>query len=170
MTETLLDIKSVTAGYRPELPILHAVSATVDHGEIVTLIGPNGAGKSTLIKAVANLVQVQSGDVVLSGQSIKKYRPDQMSGLGMAYVPQLDNIFRTLTVQQNLVLAAQRVTTDKSRAIADMMALFPQLNKFSQLRAGGLSGGQRQMGATDRGWWGVDPAGRAERTRSSGNF
>jgi len=145
MPDSVLDIRSVTAGYRPDFPILHDVSASVGSGEIVTLIGPNGAGKSTLIKAVANLVHVQTGDIILSGKSILKRRADQMSSLGMAYVPQLDNIFRTLTVKQNLVLAAERVSGDKLNAVRDMMSLFPQLSEFSSLRAGGLSGGQRQM-------------------------
>ena len=145
MPETLLEIQAVTAGYRPELPILHEVSAQVGYGEIVTLIGPNGAGKSTLIKAVANLVQLHSGDILFAGDSIVGRRADQMSDLGMAYVPQLDNVFRTLTVQQNLQLAATRVTGDKAEAVQHMLQLFPQLSQFTKLRAGALSGGQRQM-------------------------
>lgn len=143
--ETLLDIQSITAGYHPELPILHRVCVTVGSGEVVTLIGPNGAGKSTLVKAVAGLVRVQSGEITLSGKSIINLRTEHMNAHGMAYVPQLDNIFRTLTVKQNLALAAQRVSGNKNRAVQDMMELFPQLSEFSELHAGGLSGGQRQM-------------------------
>jgi len=145
MADPLLNIESVTAGYRPDLPILHDVSAYVGNGEIVTLIGPNGAGKSTLIKAIANLVHVQHGNIKLAGESILNKRTDQMCALGMAYVPQLENIFRTLTVQQNLVLAAQRIKGNKIKPITDMQQLFPQLAEFSTRKAGGLSGGQRQM-------------------------
>ena len=144
-SEALLQIESVTAGYKPGLPILHGVSATVGPGEIVTLIGPNGAGKSTLAKAVVGLVLVEGGEIFFEGQSLKRIRPDLIGQKGIAYVPQLDNIFRQLTVRQNLVLAAQRVTGDKPAAVDAMFNLFPMLGEFETLRAGGLSGGQRQM-------------------------
>ncbi len=145
MSEPLLDVRAVTAGYRPGLPILHDVSARVGGGEIVTLIGPNGAGKSTLVKAVAGFVKPDTGRITLDGLQIDGIRPDRMAEAGIAYVPQTDNIFRTLTVRQNLVLAAQRIAGDRGAAIAAMLDLFPPLAEFQALRAGGLSGGQRQM-------------------------
>ncbi len=145
MSEPLLDVRAVTAGYRPGLPILHDVSARVGGGEIVTLIGPNGAGKSTLVKAVAGFVKPDAGRITLDGRQIDGIRPDRMAEAGIAYVPQTDNIFRTLTVRQNLVLAAQRIAGDRGAAIAAMLDLFPPLAEFQSLRAGGLSGGQRQM-------------------------
>ena len=145
MTDPLLDIRSVTGGYKPGLPILQDVSAKVGAGEIVTLIGPNGAGKSTLVKAIAGLVKIDKGTIKLDGHSINGVRPDRMAESGMAYVPQTDNIFRTLTVKQNLVLAAQRTAGDRGAAVSTMLDLFPPLSDFQTLRAGGLSGGQRQM-------------------------
>ncbi len=145
MSETLLDINSVKAGYKPGLPILHDVSAQVGAGEIVTLIGPNGAGKSTLVKAVAGFVMIDEGVITLDKRPINGIRPDRMAKAGIAYVPQTDNIFRTLTVKQNLVLAAQRLAGDRPSAVLAMLELFPPLAEFQALRAGGLSGGQRQM-------------------------
>ena len=140
-----MELHSVTAGYKPGLPILHDVSITVGAGEIVTLIGPNGAGKSTLIKAVAGLVSPQRGEIRLKGRQINGLRPDRMNDHGIAYVPQIDNIFRTLTVKQNLVLAARRIRGDKASAVTRMLDLFAPLAEFETLKAGGLSGGQRQM-------------------------
>lgn len=145
MTDALLQLNSVTAGYYPGLPILHEVSVLVGAGETVTLIGPNGAGKSTLVKAVAGLVVIEHGQIRLNGKSIKGIKPERMYDHGIAYVPQIDNIFRTLTVRQNLVLAAQRIQGDKTSAVDAMLELFEPLAEFEALKAGGLSGGQRQM-------------------------
>lgn len=145
MAETRLQIDQVTAGYKPGFPILHGVSASVGTGEIVTLIGPNGAGKSTLVKAVAGFVDVDSGSIRLDGRDITGVSPDRMADHGVAYVPQTDNIFRTLGVEQNLVLAAQRIERDRRQAVDAMFDLFPPLREHKGLRAGGLSGGQRQM-------------------------
>lgn len=145
MTNTLLQIRDLTAGYQRKLPILHTINVSVSQGQVVTLIGPNGAGKSTLIKTVARLLDIQSGEIHLNGTSVSDYRADQMGELGVSYVPQLDNIFRTLTVQQNLTLAANRLSGNRLDAIQSMYSLFPALEAFSSLRAGGLSGGQRQM-------------------------
>jgi ABC-type branched-subunit amino acid transport system ATPase component len=145
MPEIRLAIDDVTAGYKPGFPILHGVSAEIGAGEIVTLIGPNGAGKSTLVKAIAGFVHVESGSITLDGATITGISPDRMADHGVAYVPQTDNIFRTLSVEQNLVLAAQRITGDRAGAVTKMFGLFPPLAEFRSLRAGGLSGGQRQM-------------------------
>ena len=145
MIEPLLDIRGVTAGYKPGLPILREVSAHVDRGEIVTLIGPNGAGKSTLVKAVAGFLPLSAGSITFDGNNIGSIRPDQLTKQGIAYIPQTENIFRSLTVKQNLVLAAQRFAGDRPAAISAMLELFPPLAEFQSLRAGGLSGGQRQM-------------------------
>lgn len=145
MSEPRLLIDHVTAGYKPGFPILHGVSASVGVGEIVTLIGPNGAGKSTLVKAIAGFLRLDSGTIVLDGNNIAGISPDRLAEHGVAYVPQTDNIFRTLGVEQNLVLSAQRISGDRSKAVAAMFDLFPALRDHRNLRAGGLSGGQRQM-------------------------
>lgn len=145
MPEPWLVIDGLVAGYKPGLPIIHGVSATVGNGEIVTLIGPNGAGKSTLIKAIAGLVHVESGSVALGGQAITGIQPDRMADHGIAYVPQTANIFQSLTIEQNLILAAQRIKGNRPAAIAAMFDLFAPLAERRSIKAGGLSGGQRQM-------------------------
>lgn len=139
-----LQIRGLVAGYARDLPILHGVDLTVPTGTLHAVIGPNGAGKSTLIKAVAGLVPVSGGTVVLEGADITGTRPDRLGALGLAYVPQTDNIFRTLTVAENLALALRRVP-DRAARLAELHALFPPLAQKARDRAGALSGGQRQM-------------------------
>ena len=108
MSDTVLNVQSLTAGYVPGLPILHDVNMRLGRGEIVAVIGPNGAGKSTLIKAIAGLVLVEEGTIMLGARNLVGIRPDEMAIFGIAYVPQTNNIFRTLTIRQNLMLAANR--------------------------------------------------------------
>lgn len=138
-------VDNLVAGYVPGLPIVRDLSIHVGVGEIVTIIGPNGAGKSTLIKAVAGLVIVESGEIRLGGASLIGIRPDQLADYRVAYVPQTANIFQTLSVLQNLVLASQRYSGDRNARIEAMFDLFPDLRERRPIRAGGLSGGQRQM-------------------------
>lgn len=138
-------VDNLVAGYVPGLPIVRDLSIHVGVGEIVTIIGPNGAGKSTLIKAIAGLVIVESGEIRLGGASLIGIRPDQLADYRVAYVPQTANIFQTLSVLQNLVLASQRYSGDRNARIEAMFDLFPDLRERRPIRAGGLSGGQRQM-------------------------
>jgi len=140
-----LIVDNLVAGYRPGLPIVNDLSVHVDAGEIVTVIGPNGAGKSTLIKAIAGLVIIESGTIHLNGRDITGTVPHNISDFGIAYVPQTSNIFATLSVSENLALAARRCKSDPSGRIAAMIALFPILGERLRIRAGGLSGGQRQV-------------------------
>jgi branched-chain amino acid transport system ATP-binding protein len=139
-----LQVRGLVAGYARDLPILHGVDLRVPAGTMAAIIGPNGAGKSTLIKAIAGLVPVSGGTVALDGTDITGTRPDRLGALGLAYVPQTDNIFRTLTVAENLVLALRRVP-DRAVRLAELHALFPPLAQKARERAGALSGGQRQM-------------------------
>jgi ABC-type branched-subunit amino acid transport system ATPase component len=141
---TALAVERLVAGYVRDLPILREVSLTLDAGSLTAIIGPNGAGKSTLIKAIAGLVPVTSGRVTLAGRDITGIRPDEMGGMGIAYVPQSDNIFRSLTIRQNLALVLRRAP-DREARLAEMLALFPPLAARPGERAGALSGGQRQM-------------------------
>jgi len=140
-----LSAEGVVAGYRRGLPIIRDVSVTVGRGEIVTIIGPNGAGKSTLIKAIAGLVIVEAGRITLGGGDLVGVAPDRLSRFGLAYVPQTANIFTSLSVLENLVLAARRCDAVPERRVDAMMALFPVLAERRRVRAGGLSGGQRQV-------------------------
>jgi ABC-type branched-subunit amino acid transport system ATPase component len=139
-----LAVNRLTAGYLRDLPILREVSISVAPQSLTVIIGPNGAGKSTLIKAIAGLVPVSAGRVLLGGREITGIRPDQMGGLGLAYVPQTDNIFRHLTIAENLALVLRR-HPDRDARLADLYARFPPLAEKARNRAAVLSGGQRKM-------------------------
>tara|TARA_B110000196_G_C21002929_1_gene593873 strand:+ start:194 stop:922 length:729 start_codon:yes stop_codon:yes gene_type:complete len=144
MAETLLHATNIVAGYVKDLPILKQVSIEVKEASLTLIIGPNGAGKSTFIKAIAGVVPVTSGKITLSGHDITGIRPDQMSQHSIAYIPQSDNIFRTLTIRQNLelVLRKDRAAPDR---IDTLFMRFPILKTKQAEKAGTLSGGQRQM-------------------------
>jgi ABC-type branched-subunit amino acid transport system ATPase component len=137
--------KNVVAGYVPDLPILQGVSLTAETAKVTVIIGPNGAGKSTLIKAIAGLVPVSSGHVFLQGKDITNPRPDQMGALGVAYVPQSDNIFRSLTIRQNLDLVLRNAGKEAASRREALFAQFPALADKQTEKAGALSGGQRQF-------------------------
>ncbi|MEM9429210.1 MAG: ABC transporter ATP-binding protein [Pseudomonadota bacterium] len=141
MSETVLSVEGVTAGYVRDLPILRDVSLTARAGAITLIIGPNGAGKSTLIKAVAGLVPVSGGRIACRGADITGLQSDRLAAHGIAYVPQTDNIFRTLTIEENLALALRQSGGDG----AALYAQFPVLAEKRRARAGTLSGGQRQF-------------------------
>ena len=145
MPDIALDVQGVTAGYVPDLPILHDVSIQVGRGTVTVIIGPNGAGKSTLVKAVAGLLPVSSGTILQGVEDITNIRPDQMAAHGIAYVPQSDNIFRNLTIGQNLDLALRREKVDQAARRAELLMQFPVLADKLTEKAGALSGGQRQF-------------------------
>lgn len=144
MTDALV-ARNIVAGYVPDLPILKGVSLTAEAAKVTVIIGPNGAGKSTLIKAIAGLVPVSGGMVHLKGSEITNPRPDRMGGLGVAYVPQSDNIFRSLTIRQNLDLVLRNAGKDAGDRRASLFAKFPALADKQSEKAGALSGGQRQF-------------------------
>jgi branched-chain amino acid transport system ATP-binding protein len=145
----LLEIQCVTVGYG-ELPILRSVSLRVERREIVAIVGPNGAGKSTLMKTVAGLLKPQDGMILLDGQDITHMRPHRIVQAGICYVPQTENVFPSLTVEENLEMGAFIRRGDLRAKKAEIYALFPVLREKRKLRAGYLSGGQRQMVAMAR--------------------
>lgn len=145
MPEPALSVQSVTAGYVPDLPILRDVSMQVAEAEVTVIIGPNGAGKSTLIKGIAGLVPVSSGRILHRRRDITGIRPDRLAAEGIAYVPQTDNIFRTLTVRENLDLALRRAGDAAGERLAALFDRFPALADKQREKAGSLSGGQRQF-------------------------
>jgi branched-chain amino acid transport system ATP-binding protein len=147
--QPVLFTENVVAGYLPEVDILNGVSIKVAEGEIVTVIGPNGAGKSTLIKTIFGLLQPRQGLVELRGEDITGLRPHSITRRGMSYVPQIDNVFESLTVEENL----QMGSLDRSRTserTASMYELFPRLGERSGQVVGTMSGGERQMVAMAR--------------------
>ncbi|NBN65065.1 ABC transporter ATP-binding protein [Pannonibacter tanglangensis] len=140
-----LEVRGLVAGYIPDLPILKDVSVTVAPQSVTVIIGPNGAGKSTLIKAIAGLVPVSGGSVTLAGRAITGIAPDKMAAEGIAYVPQTDNIFRTLTIRQNLDLALRKAGGEARARLDELFTRFPPLAAKQKEKAGALSGGQRQF-------------------------
>lgn len=145
-----LTIEKLEAGYEPGLPIVKGASLTVNQGEIMAILGPNGAGKSTLVKAVAGLVAISAGRVLLGTEEITRVPAHQLGSRGLAFVPQSDNVFANLTVAENLELAAALQKVDRRQRLPELYALFPDLARQRALLAGRLSGGQRQMLAVAR--------------------
>jgi len=140
----VLTTEGIVAGYVPEVNILNDVSIAVRPGEIVTVIGPNGAGKSTLIKTIFGLLRPRAGQVRFKGEDITGAKPHTITRKGMGYVPQMDNIFPSLTVTENLEMAS----LDRSRTREQMQRLFelfPRLGERARQTAGTMSGGERQM-------------------------
>ena len=147
--KVVLETEGVIAGYVPEVDILNGVSIKVHEGEIVTIVGPNGAGKSTLIKTIYGLLRPRDGTITFQGEEISDRKPHDCTRLGMSYVPQLDNIFQSLTVEENLEMGA----LDRSRYAEQrdrMYELFPRLGERKGQDAGTMSGGERQMVAMAR--------------------
>jgi neutral amino acid transport system ATP-binding protein len=147
--DAILAADGVVAGYIPEVDILNGVSMRVNEGEIVTVIGPNGAGKSTLVKTVFGLLHPRQGRVVFRGKDISGRKPHEITRLGLSYVPQLDNVFPSLTVEENLEMGS----LDRSRTgdgMDRMYELFPRLGERRSQAAGTMSGGERQMLAMAR--------------------
>jgi neutral amino acid transport system ATP-binding protein len=146
---SLLATEDLVAGYVPEVDILTGVSIAVEEGEVVTVIGPNGAGKSTLVKAIFGLLRPRRGRVVFSGAEISGLKPHVITRRGLSYVPQLNNVFPSLTVRENLELGSLDQVHVEER-IKQMFVLFPRLGERSRQTAGSMSGGERQMVAMAR--------------------
>ena len=148
---TVLRANGLVAGYVPEVDILSGVDVEVLEGEIVTIVGPNGAGKSTLLKCMFGLLPPRSGRVLLHDEDITGDRPHAITRRGMSYVPQLDNVFPTLTVEENLEMGAiARRNGDVRSRMDEMYELFPRLAERRRQAAGTMSGGERQMVAMAR--------------------
>ena len=145
----LLEAKRITAGYG-ETEILHRVFVKVNEGEIVSIVGPNGAGKSTLLKTILGLLKPREGKVILEAEDITGLDPDRIVRKGICYVPQTENVFASLTVEENLEMGAFIRKDNYQNRIQEIYAIFPDLEERRKDRAGKLSGGQRQMVAIGR--------------------
>jgi ABC-type branched-subunit amino acid transport system ATPase component len=146
---TILEVKDVTAGYS-KIDILHEVSIRVKSGDIVSIIGPNGAGKSTLLKTIFGILKPRNGTITLKEDDITGLKPDKVARKGISYVPQVDNVFPSMTIRENLDMGAFIRSDDFSRRIEEIYELFPVLGERRKQKAGQLSGGQRQMVAMGR--------------------
>jgi len=147
---TILKAEGVTAGYTTELDILQNVSMRVKSGQIVSIIGPNGAGKSTLLKSIFGILKPRKGQILLKGEDITGLKPNKVVRKGISYVPQVSNVFPSLTIQENLEMGAFIRTDDFSKRVDEICDLFPTLKEKRKQKAGQLSGGQRQMVAMGR--------------------
>ncbi|MEA9984509.1 MULTISPECIES: ABC transporter ATP-binding protein [Subtercola] len=148
--DIVLETTDLVAGYLPGVNILNGCNVYVERGELVGIIGPNGAGKSTLLKAIFGQVNIRSGTVSLSGEEITGLKADKLVTKGVGFVPQSNNVFPSLTIEENLQMGTyQKPKTYKER-IEFVTNLFPELGKRLKQRAGSLSGGERQMVAMSR--------------------
>jgi branched-chain amino acid transport system ATP-binding protein len=151
MTGSILSTSGLVAGYEPDLPIVHGIDFSVASGELVVLLGPNGAGKSTFVKAIAGLVPIHAGTMLLNGRDITHVAPHRKVAEGLAFVPQTENVFATMTILENLQIAVAHLAKAKrTAAIEALFARFPDLAARPSRLAGALSGGQRQMLAVAR--------------------
>jgi ABC-type branched-subunit amino acid transport system ATPase component len=145
----LLELERATSGYG-QSAILHDVALHVDAGEIVSIVGPNGAGKSTAMKLVFGLLKPWRGAVRFAGEDVSGVPPERLVRRGMAYVPQVANVFRTLTVEENLEMGAFTISGPLGARKERVYDLFPRLAERRRQRAGQMSGGERQMVAMGR--------------------
>lgn len=149
-TPPVIEVDGVHAGYG-EAEILHAVELSIARDEIVTIIGPNGAGKSTLLKVVMGYLVPTQGSVRFRGEDVSRLRPDQRARIGIAYVPQLEHTFTSLTVEENLRMGGYTLDRDTMRRrIDEQYQRFPRLAERRKQRVRTMSGGERQQLAMAR--------------------
>ena len=141
--------QDMTGGYGGA-DILNGCTIAVDRGEIAVIVGPNGAGKSTAMKALFGMLNLRSGSVQLDGQDIMSLSPQDRVARGMGFVPQTNNVFTSMSVEENLEMGAFLRTDDFEDTIAQIYDLFPILKQKRKQPAGQLSGGQRQQVAVGR--------------------
>lgn len=152
MAPDLLTIHNLSAGYGKST-VLHQTSLTVAEGHFTAILGPNGSGKSTLLKSVFGIPAIFSGQIQFQGASLVGLATEAIGRRGIAYVPQRENIFTSMTVQENLLLALRKLSRSHAeQALGEAYDLFPILAKRPGQKAGQLSGGERQMLAMAMGW------------------
>lgn len=140
----------LVAGYLPGVNILNSCDFYAQQGELVGIIGPNGAGKSTLLKALFGLVKVTSGTVTLAGEDITGLKANKLVHKGIGFVPQTNNVFPSLTIEENLQMGIYQAPKRFAERFEFVASLFPALADRRKQRAGSLSGGERQMVAMSR--------------------
>ena len=146
----VLRADNLIAGYLPGVNILNGADLYCQPGELVGIIGPNGAGKSTLLKSLFGLVTIHSGTVTLKGEEITNQRADTLVTAGIGFVPQTNNVFPSLTIEENLEMGCYQEPKKFSERFDFVTGIFPRLGERRKQRAGSLSGGERQMVAMGR--------------------
>ena len=148
--EPFIRVENLTAGYGGS-PVISGVFAQVGKGEVVCVIGPNGAGKSTMLKALVGLLKVTEGQVTVGGRNVTNLRTDDLARMGVAYVPQVNDVFDSLTVAENLEIGGYTLRPSRvSARIEEVVRLFPVLGQMLRRPAAKLSGGERKMLAIGR--------------------
>jgi neutral amino acid transport system ATP-binding protein len=145
----ILQVENVTSGYG-SMEVLHGLSIEVEKGQIVSVLGPNGAGKTTLLRTIFAVLEPRKGRILFNGQDITGLSPERIVRLGISYVPQEQNIFPSLTVEENLEMGAFIRRDAWQPRMEEVCELFPDLKERRRSRAGELSGGMRQMLAIGR--------------------
>ena len=149
-TKLVVDVDNIVAGYLPGVNILNGCSLQAREGELIGIIGPNGAGKSTLLKAIFGQVHVRSGIIALEGDPITGLRANKLVSRGVGFVPQNNNVFPSLSIEENLQMGLYQRPGQYEERLEFVMSIFAELGKRLKQRAGSLSGGERQMVAMSR--------------------
>jgi neutral amino acid transport system ATP-binding protein len=147
---SLLEVTDVRAGYIKDLDILQGINFQIAAGELVVVVGPNGAGKSTLAKTIFGLLTPNSGKITFKGEDITKLKSDRIVRKGMCYVPQIANVFASMTIEENLEMGAFILNGSLQKLKDTIYTMFPVLAQRRRQKAGTLSGGERQMLAMGR--------------------
>lgn len=148
--EPVVEVKNLVAGYLPGINILNGCSIVANKGELIGIIGPNGAGKSTLLKAIFGLVEVRGGEITLFGEDITFLPAHKLVAKQVAMVPQNNNVFPSLSVEENLQMGLFQNPKIYPERLEFVLSLFKELGSRLKQRAGSLSGGERQMVAMSR--------------------
>jgi branched-chain amino acid transport system ATP-binding protein len=146
----VIETKNLVAGYLPGVNILNGANFFASQGELVGIIGPNGAGKSTLLKAIFGLVKIREGEVLLNGESIANLKANELVAKGVGFVPQNNNVFSSLTIEENLQMGLFQKPKTYSERLEFVTGIFAELGSRLKQKAGSLSGGERQMVAMSR--------------------
>lgn len=146
----VVEVKDVHAGYLPGVNILNGCNLVANQGELIGIIGPNGAGKSTLLKAIFGQVNVREGGIFLKGEEITGLKANKLVAKGVGFVPQNNNVFPSLTIEENLQMGVFQQPAMYEEGLELVTGLFKELGARLKQRAGSLSGGERQMVAMGR--------------------
>ncbi len=157
MSTPVVFAENLVAGYLPDVNILNGCNLVANQGELIGIIGPNGAGKSTLLKAIFGQVNIRGGKIWLKGEDITGLKANKLVGKGVAFVPQTNNVFPSLTIEENLELGVFQTPKRFKERFEFVTEIFPDLGKRRSQRAGSLSGGERHMVAMGRALM-IDPS------------
>tara|TARA_R110000868_G_scaffold199758_2_gene446845 strand:- start:386094 stop:386849 length:756 start_codon:yes stop_codon:yes gene_type:complete len=146
----VVDVKDLVAGYLPGVNILNGTNLVAHQGELIGIIGPNGAGKSTLLKAIFGQVKIRSGSISLEGDEITGLKANKLVARGVGFVPQNNNVFPTLSIEENLQMGIYQRPKAYNERLEFVTSIFAELGSRLKQRAGSLSGGERQMVAMSR--------------------